>query len=220
MIRIEEYFNISLNENLSLEKIVEKYSLEEKIEYLEKEIALLKETYYELNKYFEKYLVKRKLEEIPKELMSEEEKNVHLIKMCNKLGNIKAPQVECTIRIRNYLIKTNALLDTRCTHVIIDEKIILTDFIITTEKPMVAQPVDGSFNHYKYQLEPRAKLSFMTNCYSSPQYSLHYNEFWVKPLNLRHHVILGLSFLLKDNGQVTFSKYCFSLSRHSITNPL
>ena len=55
MICIEEYFNISLNENLSLEKIVENYSLEEKIEHLEKEIAVLKEHYYELNKYFEKY---------------------------------------------------------------------------------------------------------------------------------------------------------------------
>ena len=60
MICIEEYFNISLNENLSLEKIVENYSLEEKIEYLEKERALLKENYCKLNKYFEKYLDQRK----------------------------------------------------------------------------------------------------------------------------------------------------------------
>ena len=101
--------------------------------------------------------------------MSKEEKIVHPIKICNKLENIKAPQVECTIRIRNYLIKTNALLDTGCTHVIIDEKIIQKDFIITTEKPLVAQQVDGSFNHYKYQLKPGAKISFMTNFYSSSE---------------------------------------------------
>ena len=56
--------------------------------------------------------------------MSEEEIIVHPIKICNKLGNIKAPQVECTIGIGNYLIKTNALLETGCTHVIIDEKIL------------------------------------------------------------------------------------------------
>ena len=43
--------------------------------------------------------------------MSEEEKIVHSIKICNKLGNKKVPQVECTIRIINYLIKTNVLLE-------------------------------------------------------------------------------------------------------------
>ena len=209
MICIEEYFNTSLNENPSLEKIVENFSLEENIEYLEKERALRKENYSELNKYFKKYLGKRKLEEIPEELMSEEEKIVHPIKICNELENIKAPQVECTIRIRNYLIKTNALLDTRCTYVIIDEKIIPKDFIITAEKLMVTKQVDGSFNNYKYQLELGAKILFMTNCYSSPEYSLPHNETWIKPLNLRHQVILGLSFLLKDNGQVTFSKDLF-----------
>ena len=56
--------------------------------------------------------------------MSIEETIIQPIKIGNQLGNLKAPQVECTIRIRNYLIKTNALLDTECTQVIIDEKII------------------------------------------------------------------------------------------------
>ena len=60
----------------------------------------------------------------------------------------------------------------------------------------------------------------MINCYSSPEYSLPQDETWIKPLNLRHQIILGLSFLLKDNGQVTFSKDFFSLSRHSIISPL
>ena len=75
------------------------------------------------------------------------------IKICNKLVNIKAPQVECIIRIRNYLFKTNSLLDRGCTHVIIDEKIIPKDFIILAQKAMVAQQADASFNHYKNQLE-------------------------------------------------------------------
>ena len=75
---------------------------------------------------------------------------MHPIKIFNKLGNIQAPQVECTIRIRIYLIKTNALLETGCTIVIIDENILPKDFIILAEKSMIAQQVDGSFNHYKY----------------------------------------------------------------------
>ena len=60
----------------------------------------------------------------------------------------------------------------------------------------------------------------MTNCYSSPKYSLPLKETWIKPLNLRHQVILGLSFLLKDNGQITFNKDFFTLSRHCIKSPL
>ena len=58
--------------------------------------------------------------------MDEENSNViiHPIEICNKLGEIKAPQIECTIRIEDFLIKTYALLDTGCTHVIIDKKII------------------------------------------------------------------------------------------------
>ena len=58
---IEEYFNISLTENHPIEKVVENISLEEKIDNLEKEIALLKEKYYVLDKKIEKYLCKRKL---------------------------------------------------------------------------------------------------------------------------------------------------------------
>ena len=60
----------------------------------------------------------------------------------------------------------------------------------------------------------------MTNFYSSLEYSLPLKETWIKPLNLRHQVILGLSFLLKDNGQITFNKDFCTLSRHCITSPL
>ena len=63
--------------------------------------------------------------------MNEENNNViiHPIETCNKLGEIKALQIECTIRIEEFLIKIHALLDTVCTHVIIDEKIIPERFI-------------------------------------------------------------------------------------------
>ena len=72
--------------------------------------------------------------------MDEENNNIiiHHIETCNKLGEIKAPQIECTIRIEILLIKTHALLDTCCTHVIIDEKIIPENFITLVEKPMTA----------------------------------------------------------------------------------
>ena len=76
--------------------------------------------------------------------MNEENSNViiHPIEICNKLGKIKVPQIECTIRIKYFLIKTYALLDTGCTHVIIDEKIIPKRFITLTEKPMITQQVN------------------------------------------------------------------------------
>ena len=43
--------------------------------------------------------------------MDEENSNViiHSIEICNKLEEIKAPQIECTIRIEDFLIKTYAL---------------------------------------------------------------------------------------------------------------
>ena len=154
--------------------------------------------------------------------MNEENNNViiHPIETCNKLGKIKAPQIECTIRIEDFLIKTYALLDTGCTHVIIDEKIIPKKFITLAEKPMTAQQIDGSLNRYTNHLRTIAKISFMINCYSSPEYFLPLKEPWIKPLNLRHQVILVLSFLLKDNEQITFNKDFFTLSRHCMISPL
>ena len=128
--------------------------------------------------------------------------------------------MECTIRIEDFLIKTYALLDIGCTHVIIDEKIIPKIFITLPEKPMTAQQVDENLNRYTNHLNTTAKISFMTNCYFSPKYSLPLKETWIKPLNLRHQVILGLSFLLKDNEQITFNKDFFILSRHCMISPL
>ena len=124
--------------------------------------------------------------------MNEENNNeiIHPIETCNKLGEIKAPQIEYTIRIEEFLIKTHTLLDTCCTRVIIDEKIILERFITLAEKPTTAQQVDENLNKYTNHLSITTKISFMTNCYSSPEYSLPLKETWLKPLNLRHHVIL------------------------------
>ena len=137
--------------------------------------------------------------------MNIENKNViiHPIEICNKLGEIKAPQIECTIRIEDFLTKTYALLGTGCTHVIMDENIIPKRFITLAEKPMTAQQVDESLNRCTNHLSTTTKISFMTNCYSNPEYSLPLKETWIKPLNLRHQVILGLSFLLKYNGQIS-----------------
>ena len=47
-----------------------------------------------------------------------------------------------------------------------------------------------------------------------------FTETWIKPLNLRHQVILGLSFILKDNGKITFNKEFFTLSRHCMIGSL
>ena len=47
--------------------------------------------------------------------------------------------MECTIRIKEFLIKTHELLDTGCTHVIIDDKIRPERFITLAEKPMTTQ---------------------------------------------------------------------------------
>ena len=65
IICIEEYFHICLDENQPIkEKTVKYFSLEERIVYLENEINLIKDNYYDLNKKIEKYLGKQNLEEI------------------------------------------------------------------------------------------------------------------------------------------------------------
>ena len=74
---------------------------------------------------------------------------------------------------------------------------------------MIAQQVDESLNRYTNHLCSTGKISFTKNCYSISEYSLPLEETWIKPLNLRHRVILGLSFLLKDNGQITCNKFFF-----------
>ena len=63
---------------------------------------MLKEEYNDLVIKFEKHIGKKKLREIPEEFMNEENNNIiiHLIETCNKLGEIKTPKIECTIRIK------------------------------------------------------------------------------------------------------------------------
>ena len=131
---------------------------------------MLNEGYNNLNINFEKYIENKKLGEISEEFINEENNNIiiHHIETCNKLGEIKAPQIKCTIRIEIFLIKTHALLDTGYTHIIIDEKIIPEIFITVSEKTMTAQQVDGTLNRYTNHLSTTTKIYFMTNCHSSP----------------------------------------------------
>ena len=183
IICIEEYFDTNLSTKRNEcqnnnQEIINTLFIDEKIKIIEQEIILIKEGYNNLVTKFEKYVGKKKLGEIPEEFMDKANSNViiHSIEICNKLGEIKAPQIECTIRIEDFLIKTYALLDTSCTHVIIYEKIIPKRFITLAEKPMIAQQVNESFNRYTNHLSITAKISFMTNCYSSPEYSLLLKE--------------------------------------------
>ena len=108
IICIEEYFNTSLSiERNEQQKNIDTLSLDEKNNRIEQEKIVIKERYNDIVIKFEKHIGKKKLGEIPEELMNEENNNViiHPIKTCNKLGEIKAPQIECTIRIKEFLIK-------------------------------------------------------------------------------------------------------------------
>ena len=135
-------FQTSLSiESNEQQEIIDTLSLDEIFFRIEQEIIVLKERYNDLVINFEKHIGKKKLEEILEEFMNEENNNViiHPREICNKLGEIKAPQIECTIRIEDFLIKTYALLDTSCSHVIIDEKIIPKTYITLAKKHMTAQ---------------------------------------------------------------------------------
>ena len=68
---------------------------------------MIKERYNDLVIKFEKHIGNKKLGEIPKKFMNEENNDViiHPIEICNKLGKIKAPQIECIIRIEDFFNK-------------------------------------------------------------------------------------------------------------------
>ena len=105
IICIEEYFNTSLSiESNEHKENIDTLFLNEKIYRIEQEIIEIKERYNDLVIKFEKHIGKKKLGEIPEEFMNEENNNViiHPIEICNKLGEIKAPQIECTIRIEDF----------------------------------------------------------------------------------------------------------------------
>ena len=102
IICIEEYFNTSLSiERNEQQENIYTLSLDEKINRIEQEIIVINERYNDLVVKFEKYIGKKKLGEIVEEFMNEENNNViiHPIKTCDKLGEIKAPQIECKIKI-------------------------------------------------------------------------------------------------------------------------
>ena len=99
---LEEYFNTSLSiERDEYQENIKTFSLDEKVNRLEQDITVLKEGYNDLNIKFVKHIGKKKLGEILEEIMNEENNNIiiHPIETCNKFGEIKASQIECTIRI-------------------------------------------------------------------------------------------------------------------------
>ena len=106
IICVEEYFNTSLSiERNEHQENINTLVLDiEKINRIEQEIIVLKEGYDDFVIKFEKHIGKKTLGEIPEEFMNEENNNViiHPIETCNKLGEIKAPQIECTIRIEDF----------------------------------------------------------------------------------------------------------------------
>lgn len=66
--------------------------------------------------------------------------------------------------------------------------------------------MNGEVFRYKDLIKPNSKISFETNCGKSIEYSLPVEGTWVRPLRLGVDLILGLSFLLKDNGSIMIRK--------------
>ena len=81
--------------------------------------------------------------------------------------------------------------------------------------------MDGRLFLYKELLRPNSKIIFETNCENSKEYTLPHNNIWVRHLKISDiHVILGLSFLLKDDGGVTLNKNYLHFHRHTFLAPV
>ncbi|KAG5578188.1 hypothetical protein H5410_058322, partial [Solanum commersonii] len=140
--------------------------------------------------------------------------------ICNEDKKINTIKILTRLRIQNYEIETLALVDSGCTKSIINRSILPSEIIKEFPEPQSAMQMDGSSNIYKHNVS-NAQISFLNTCvdFYKPTYKLE--KIWVRDLNIRIDFVLGLDFLLHNNGsclltrdRVIFSK---NMTHTSIT---
>lgn len=78
--------------------------------------------------------------------------------------------------------------------------------------------MDGHIYEYDTLLAPNSKISFETNCGNNTDYTLPQEYTWVRPLTLQKiDLILGLTFLLRDDVAMLITKDFLQLQRHPIS---
>lgn len=79
--------------------------------------------------------------------------------------------------------------------------------------------IDGSFNVYRHYVN-RETISFVNICDSFYKPSYKLDKIWVSDLNIGVDFILGLDFLLQNNGSCHLSRDEVVLSRNMTQTPV
>lgn len=91
-------------------------------------------------------------------------------------------------------------------------------YLVKANKPARAQQMDGQLHTYDTQLAP-AKIRFKTNC---DRFSSEYDlpTTWVRTLNLSIDFIIGLNFLLHQNGGILISRDYLQIHKELLFTPV
>lgn len=179
-------------------------SVEDTVKFFQKKLDL-----------FEKQIKRKDTVEENKDLILQD----YLQVVCNA-ENLKSLKVKCKIRIDDFIINCLALVDSGCSNCILNKSLVPTRYIVKSDSPLEAQQMDGGIFSYKEILRPNSKISFETNCGFSKEYTLPPKNTFVRILNLTNiDFILGLNFLLKDDGSVTLSKDYLHFHKHTFFTP-
>eukprot|EP00268_Persea_americana_P061337 TRINITY_DN7739_c0_g1_i1.p1 TRINITY_DN7739_c0_g1~~TRINITY_DN7739_c0_g1_i1.p1 ORF type:complete len:388 (-),score=31.30 TRINITY_DN7739_c0_g1_i1:486-1649(-) len=205
---LEKTFNIKkqFNQNEKTDKTVIL-----RLEILEKQ--------YQLLDHRVKNLVdKPSSSKIHEEYLEKEIKNdMHI--QCNT-SLLSGVRVSCVITFPDQTSTSlTGFIDTGATQVYIRHSLVPQSCIKILDKPIDSQQADGSINSTNTMV-PNCSLTFTTNCLKSQTYKLP--SIYSRGFQNLHNIdiILGLRFLLKDNGCLILTKDYFQILKDSSYIPV
>ncbi|PSS23891.1 Reverse transcriptase/Ribonuclease [Actinidia chinensis var. chinensis] len=148
-----------------------------------------------------------------------EESETELVPFCNQNKQFRCLEVNCKIRIKDFTVDCLGLVDTGCTSCIINKKLIPDYLCKKSDRIIQGQQMDGKLHSYDTELVPGAMISFKTN---RDQFSTEYTlpQTWVRNLNVSSDFIIGLTFLLNQNGGIFISKDYLQLRKNTLFTPV
>ena len=146
------------------------------------------------------------------------DKSIQIPLMCNT-ENLKELRVPTKLNIKGIEIKVLAFIDTGATSSTICSTLVPYRYITKAERPKQSVQFDGTTNIIT-NIVKNINISFTNTCGEwSPQYNI--KQLWVLKLNIQGiKLILGLDFLLSDNGSFTLNKDYLQISKKTTLTPI
>lgn len=144
------------------------------------------------------------------------DKPISIPLICNT-EKLRELRILTLLNIKGIEIQVLAFIDTGATSSTICSKIIPHHLVSKAEKPKQSTQFDGK-TIIVTDVVKNVQIRFSTTC---NDWSQHYplKHLWVTELNLGSiTLILGLDFLLNDNGQFSFNKDYLQISKKNYVN--